>query len=312
MNNIIKTLLITLLLLVNACSEAPEPDEQNLPQTFRISDGIEVTMVAPAGFSLTQEHYGFVQRESFSRIQISEKEVPSETYLKSLTKENLLKNKLQLIEQSEIDIHGAICNQFKLRQNIAGSYYEKIWIIAGDQLSSIILEASYPEGSSNKHKQAIKESLLNFSVKTDANKRLFTGLPFELTETPEFTIKQRYANSIVLLPLSEAQKESSISISHGKTDKEIEDIQQLSEHFLINSQHYHHVDIMKNDMIKLDNMPALASSASVELNGVDTVVYQVVSYQKQQFLLIQAQMPREHSEKMIRQTNFLLKHFKFK
>ncbi|MBU2971720.1 hypothetical protein KO527_20425 [Pseudoalteromonas sp. C2R02] len=305
--------LASSLILLSACSStSDELKEINSPQIFRISDGIEVALIAPIGFNITQEHYGFAQAESFSRIKISEVESPLANYLPSLTKENLLKNKLQLTNSEQINVSGALCTLMTLRQNIAGTYFEKLWLIAGDNLSSIQVEASYPEGANSQLKQAIKNSLLSLSVATEQTNRLYTGLPFMFTNTPEYKVKQRYANSIVLLPLEKTDSQESIVVSHGVTKQPIENIKQLSDHFLKKGKHYKNVEILKNEMIKINEISALLTTAYVDLNEKPSFVYQVTSYQKEKFLLLQGQTPKENKTQFKNKIDELLKHFKFK
>lgn len=305
--------LASSLILLSACSStSDELKEINSPQIFRISDGIEVALIAPIGFNITQEHYGFAQAESFSRIKISEVESPLANYLPSLTKENLLKNKLQLTNSEQINVSGALCTLMTLRQNIAGTYFEKLWLIAGDNLSSIQVEASYPEGANSQLKQAIKNSLLSLSVATEQTNRLYTGLPFMFTNTPEYKVKQRYANSIVLLPLEKTDSQESIVVSHGVTKQPIENIKQLSEHFLKKGKHYKNVEILKNEMIKINEISALLTTAYVDLNEKPSFVYQVTSYQKEKFLLLQGQTPKENKTQFKNKIDELLKHLKFK
>lgn len=300
-------------LFISACSTIQEQKEQSSsPQIFRLSDGMEVGIIAPPAFKLTKEHYGFTQAESFSRLIISEIEIPFPRYLESLSKENLLINKLQLTKSQQVEIKGALCQLLSLREVIAGTYYEKLRLICGDNLSSVQVEASYPEGANKKHKQAIKDSLFSLSVATDINKRLFTGLPFSLLSTNDFTIKKRYANSIVLQPSDANKKSQSVVISHGVTKGIIEDTKLLNEHFLKNSTYFKKVEITKNENIKLNNMPALATSAYFELDDKPVWIYQVLVYQKNKFLLIQAQTPKEDRKQFALKVNELLKQFEFK
>ncbi|RHW74894.1 hypothetical protein D1094_16600 [Colwellia sp. RSH04] len=301
------------MLTLSACSSTqPLKHEEPNPQIFQVSNGLEVALTPPQGFKLTPEHYGFVQPESFSRIKITEKELPYKAYISNLTKENLLKNQLQLIDLEQINVSGALCTLITMRQNIAGVYFEKLWLVAGDNLSSIQVEASYPEGSSQHYKTAIKSSLLSLSVVTEKSQRIYSGLPFRFTSTPNFIIKQRYANSIVLLSLDEVESKTTVVVSHGKLKQEIEDIKQLSDHFLKNGQHYKNVEILTSEMIKIDKIPALASTSYVTLNDKATFVYQVLSYQKGKFLLIQGQTPKENRVKFKEQVANLFNEFSFK
>ncbi len=310
MNKIKTSLTAGLCLLSVACSTTTTENEPQNYQTFQISSGIEASMQPPVGFNITQEHYGFVQPASFSRIELKEIEIPYPTYLQALTKENLLKTKLRLVKQEEIEVNKANCTLLTLRQLIAGTYYEKLWLIAGDKLSSIQVEASYPEGISNTQKQAIKESLMSLSVETNTNSRLYTGLPFYLNATPNFTIKQRHANSIVLA--DSEQPSNIVVISHGKLAQQVENIQTISEHFLKNSKSLSEVEITKNEMIKLNDIPALSTQAYA-INGDEMHwVYQVVSSQKSKFLLVQATSPKAERKTFAVKLEQLLGEFKFK
>lgn len=316
------SIFIILSMALTCCSEqGSSAKNKNSVQVFRISEGLEVSLIAPQGFNITKEHYGFAQVESFSRIRIEEKEQAFIPFTKTITKENLLKNKYQLLKQEQVDIRGALCNLYTLRQNIAGSYFEKLWLIAGDNLSSILVEASYPEGSNPTHKAAIRNSLLTLNVATDKIKRIYTGLPFILTDTPGFKIKQRFANSILLVPNADQQatnetdqKQTSetLVISHGVTKQSIEQVQTLSEYFLNNSKHFRNVDIYQNEMIKINEIPALASMVNVEVKDSPVVIYQILSYQKDRFLLVQAQSTIDQSAQFKAKVDLLLKHFEFR
>tara|TARA_R110000737_G_scaffold332699_1_gene349759 strand:+ start:367 stop:1314 length:948 start_codon:yes stop_codon:yes gene_type:complete len=298
--------------LASCTSSQLTAEDQPSAQIFRISNGLEVALTPPKNFSITQEHYGFIQPESFSRIRISEKEFAYNSYIEKLSKENLLKNQLQLVKKEQVEISGAICSLLTLRQNIAGVYFEKMWLISGDNLSSVQVEASYPESAPKKLKNAIKTSLLSLTVATDLNLRLYTALPFQFSQTPNFSIKKRYANSIVLLPLGSVDAKESITVSHGKISQEIEDIKILSDHFLKKGKHFKNVEILKTEMIKIDNIPALAATAYVELNKRPTFVYQILSYQKSKFLLIQGQTPKKEKKEFKFNVDRLMEHFSFK
>lgn len=314
MIKILKCTLLTGLFLFNtACTtKDQEPVNINPPQTFRISDGLEVSLTAPNDFNITKEHYGFAQAESFSRIRIEEIESPYIPYIKSLTKENLLKNKLQLVKQEQIDLSGSICTLLTLRQNIGGIYFDKLWLVAGDDLSSVQIEASYPEGAPKQLKEAIRQSLLSLSVATDKSKRLYTGLPFLLTDTPGFKVVKRFANSILLQSNKDNESSVSVVISHGATKQSIERIQTLSEHFLNTSKHYKEMDIAKNEMIKLNDIPALATKANAVVNDKPVKVYQVLSYQKDRFLLVQAHSLAKDYVELAASVDKLLGNFKFR
>ncbi|MFH6955665.1 hypothetical protein ACHSBP_21385 [Pseudoalteromonas sp. XMcav1-K] len=308
--------LITLSLalyfvLLTACSSTSDQNKnQEIAQTFRLNQGIEVRLSVPQGFKLTQEHYGFIQPESFSRIKISEVEIPYQTYLTQLTPENFLKNQLQLMKSEIVEVNGAKCSLLTFKQVISGTYYEKLWLIAGDKLSSIKIEASYPEGSSMNHKAAIKKSLFSTAVKTDNSSRLYTGLPFYFKDTSGFKLVQRNLNSVVFI--SNKIKGATVVLSHGKLAKPIDNIEQLSNHFLSNSNSISDPEIISNNQIKIDSIPALATQAYALHQSNQSWVYQITSFQKNKFLVVQALSKKPERVEFIQELEQLIEQFKFK
>lgn len=299
------------LSLLGACSStSDQPKSEPLIQTFRISQGMEVRLQKPEGFKLTQEHYGFVQPETFSRIKINEVEIPYEQYRAKLSANNLLKNQLQLINSEQVEVNGANCTLLTLRQVIAGTYYEKLWLVAGDNLSSLQIEASYPESSSKLHKNAIKQSVFSTAVQTNDNARLYTGLPFMLTSTTNFKLVQRSLNSIVLI--SESVPDASVVISHGRLSSALESTEQLSHYFLENSKSLSDVEITKDTPVKIDGIPAIATEAYTMKNDTISWVYQVTSSQKGKFLLIQALSKKENRKEFASELEVLINQFKFR
>ncbi|KPV96566.1 hypothetical protein AN214_01387 [Pseudoalteromonas sp. P1-9] len=308
----LSTLALALsLTFMGACSStSDQQNNETLTQTFRVSQGMEVQLEKPQGFKLTREHYGFVQPETFSRIKVNEVEVPYEQYLTNLTTENLLKSQLQLLKTENVVVNGANCTLLTLRQIIAGTYYEKLWLVAGDSLSSLKIEASYPESSNKQHKDVIKQSLFSAAVQTDDDARLYTGLPFLFTGIDNFKIVQRNLNSVVLV--SENFPNASVVVSHGKLSSEMENIESLSHHFLNNSKSLSDVEITKDEPIKIDGIPAIATQAYVTKGDLPAWVYQVTSSQKGKFLLIQALSNKVDRKPFSKELESLISQFKFR
>ncbi|WP_372768535.1 hypothetical protein [Pseudoalteromonas sp.] len=311
-----KTPLISLAMalfciLLSGCnSTSDQYNSERLTQTFRISQGMEIQLEKPVGFKLTQEHYGFVQPETFSRIKINEIEVPFDTYLTQLTAENLLKSQYQLLDSEQVVVNGANCTLLTLRQIIAGTYYEKLWLIAGDKLSSLHIEASYPESSNKQHKAAIKQSLFSTAVQTNDSARLYTGLPFLFTHTDNFKLVQRSLNSVVLS--SENFPGANVVVSHGKLAKEVDSVETLSTHFLENSQSLNDVEIIKNSTVKINGIPALSTEAYTNKDDQAAWVYQITSTQKGKFLLIQALSKKDDRHAFAKDLELLINQFKFR
>lgn len=309
-----------LLLSLAACSATPNlksetmRDEPLQPQRFILNDGLQVSLVPPSGFTLTPEHYGFAQPESFSRIKVYEVEVPYKTYTGRITKETTAESKLQWVEQKDIEIANAICNLTLLKQIIAGAIFDKQLLICGDELSSVVVEASFPESANKTHRQAIFDSMLSLNVNTNNQLRLFTGLPFKLNETPGFKITKRFANSIVLQPVEESaagSKESTVVISHGTTDAT--SIDELAIDLITKGYSAENIEILTNSASKLDGIPALATTAYVTSSeGEEYWIQQILSHQNKRFLLIQTQSLKDRQKDSDWTLSNLAEYFKFK
>lgn len=319
----LKNLFFTsLLVCLTACSstrnlESNTPQvETDQPQRFILNDGLQVSLTPPAGFTLTPEHYGFAQPESFSRIKVYEVEVPYKTYTTRITKETMAENKLQWVEQKDVEVADAVCKLTVLKQAIAGTIFDKQLLICGDNLSSVIVEASYPESANKVHRQAIFDSMTSLNVNTDDNLRIFTGLPFKLNATPGFKITKRFANSIVLQSLEDNTEESSsaesvVVISHGTTDAT--SIDELAINLITKGYSPESIEILTNSASKLDGIPALTTTACAKNKSGDANwIRQTLSYQDNRFLLIQT---REHRKPNLSDSldfDKLLAEFEFK
>ncbi|TMO82044.1 hypothetical protein [Pseudoalteromonas spongiae] len=304
------TTAVSLLFLSGCNSTSDQIKDSNNIQTFQLNEGLEIQIEAPNGFKLTKEHYGFIQPDSFSRIKINEIETPYYNYLKKLTESNLSQDQLQLLKSEQILINGAKCTLLTLRTPISGTYFEKLWLISGDKLSSIKIEASYPESSNYKLKQAIRQSLHNISVQTNDNARIYSGLPFTLTETGHFKLVQRNLNSIVLT--SEKFIGATVVISHGRLTDENKSTKMLGHYFLQQSKHLTDLEIYQDNALKIDGIPAISTSSYASLQGEPTWVYQITSSQKGKFLLVQSISKVDDKEEFFEDLKNLISHFKFK
>lgn len=310
MKIIFTSIALLFLLVLSGCQSSKRPLEDSNYQTFRISSGVLASIKPPSGFQVTTEHYGFVQPESFSRIKIEEIELGRDLYLEQLTKENLLQNKLMLLSQQQIDVSGSNCELLTLRQEIAGIFYEKVWLISGDALSSIKVEASYPQGTSSIQKSRILESLKSISIETNQLNRVFTGLPFTLSNFHNYKPTQRFTNSLVLEPI-ENNSNSSVVISHGVIQSELDKISQLSDYFLNNKQ-LENVEKTSHEFIKVDNTPAFSAQAYATINERQIWIYQVTASSNKKFLLIQGMTNKDNRNQFEQELKTLLNDFKFK
>ncbi len=297
----------SLLVACTATQQLPQPNYQ----AFQLSPGLAAAMLPPAGFRITPEHYGFVQPETFTRIKIQEIETPYSAYNEQITTASLAKLQLALLDDKEVEISGAKCRLLTLQQNIAGIYYTKLWLLAGDELSSIQVEASFPQSASNSHKEQIIKAIESLTVKTNQKQRVYTGLPFAFTKLGNFKALERFSNSLVLTLPNDANEWNRVVVSHGTTKEKISDLEKLSEHFLSRDKTFEKVEILNHKATTVDKIPALESFAYMHKEGQDFWVYQIVSVQETRFLLLQGIAPKKEKERFKEELNALISGLHF-
>ena len=311
-----KLFLPVLIVCITACSstpklqDEPQEDDSKTPQRFILNDGLQVSLIPPNGFTLTPEHYGFTQPESFSRIKVYEVEVPYKTYTARITKETTAESKLQWVEQKAIEVANAVCTLTLLKQAIAGTVFDKQLLVCGDELSSVVVEASYPESANKIHRQAIFDSMVSLNVNTNNELRLFTGLPFKFEDTPGFKITKRFSNSIVLQPVDSNFQDSTVVISHGTANAT--SIDELAALLITKGYAPENIEILTTSASKLDGIPALTTTAYATNDAENKYwVKQVLSYQNNRFLLVQARTSIINERQMNRSFASLLGEFSF-
>jgi len=303
--------LAVLCLFKSGCNSTVEkPISETTTQGFKLSAGVDAKLTVPQGFKLAFEHFGFVQPETFSRITLSEIEIPYTTYITQLNKENLQQNKLLLTNKETVNVSDASCTLLTMKTLVTGNYFEKLWLICGDKLSSVQVEASYPEGSPTAHKLKIKDSLFSLGVATDNTARLYTGLPFIFENTPNFKAIQRNGNSIVFQSLT--LPNAKVVVGHGSLQGELDSLKQLSDQLLYERKSLVDIEITKTQALNINNVPALATQAYAIKQNKPSWVYQLTSAQGTKFLLIQAISPKEDKAAFTKQLEALITEFKFR
>ena len=132
--------------------------------------------------------------------------------------------------------------------------------------------------------------MTSLNVNAENSLRFFTGLPFKLTSTPDYKITKRFRNSVVLQPLSDESGKNSVVISYGTSENTT--VGQLAELLISKGNAPEDIEILTNEQAKLQNIPALETTAYINVSGETYWVRQLLSYQDNRFLLVQTRAPK--------------------
>lgn len=302
--------MIALTLCSEVLSSASPTKKADSFQTLRYEDGLIVNFNPPQDFTFNPSNNTFEQLESFSRITISETKIPYTQFEESLTKAFFNQNNIELVSKEQVQKNGFDATFISLKHQLTNTKFQKFMFVIGDDFSSIQIEASFPETANASFQSLIKQSLLETFLTIDPKQRVYAGLPFLLSSTPGFNLTKRFQNSAVLSPLQ--QNEHPVIFSHGTIKEDVQDIEQLAQQFLTRLKKAKNVKVVKSEMVKLDKVPALSTVAKVELAGQPEVIYQVLAYQKQRFLLVQSIVDEKSLTEKKADIDRLLYYFKFK
>ncbi|MEO2267246.1 hypothetical protein V1358_08035 [Pseudoalteromonas sp. YIC-656] len=282
MRTVLSGFLIMLVLLLSACQST----QQSTPvaQSFKLNEGTDITITPPKGFVLAQEFLGFENTEQRAQIEVSELPLPLSLVNVTFSKEQLTTLKLTLESKQKVPYGNGEAWLFTLRQAINGLYYKKLWLLTGDEISTVRAVASYPESLENQLAAPMKQALLRSSYAPSMSERALLGLPFSFDTVDYFTISKRATNSVVLY----GQNDELITLSHGGLKKEKVEHKVLSDLFLKHSKALTDCKERSYTAISVDSIPATQITTHCLYKGAPRSINQVIVTNPGKFLLIQA------------------------
>jgi len=279
-------------------------------QRFQLSKGLDIKIDVPNDYAIAADFLGFENRSTLSKITFEEIASPLPTIKETLTREVFEKIQLEYINEEEVNVDNIKAKLITLKQAINGVYFEKLWLITGDNLSTVRVTASYPESQKATIGEKLRASLLSTQLLLKIENRIFSGLPFELTTTLTYEITKRATNSIVL---KDSNIDSTVVISHGKIDnKNKDDIEGLAQFFIDSTRSLSNVEILKRDSINIANLPAIRIQAYAKQNNNDLWFCQLLITHNEKFALIHTTSKKDNKEVAEKSLYKLLESLRFK
>lgn len=279
-------------------------------QRFQLSKGLDVKIDVPNDYAIAADFLGFENRSTLSKISFEEITSPLPAIKETLTEEAFEKIQLEFINEEEVNVDNVSAKLLTLKQAINGIYFEKLWLVTGDNLSTVRVTASYPESKKSTIGEQLRASLLSTKLHLKIEERVFTGLPFELAATAPFEITKRAANSIVL---KEPEIDATVVISHGKINEQNKgNVEELAQFFIDSTRSLSNVEILKRDSIKIASLPANRVQAYAKQSTNDLWFCQLLITHNEKFALIHATSKKENKEEAEKSLYNLLENFRFK
>jgi len=278
-------------------------------QRFQLSPGLDIKINVPVNYSIAPDFLGFENNDLISKIMVEEITSPLSVVTAQLNEQAFNKVQLEFINSENITIDSRQATFITLKQAINGVYFEKLWLLTGDELSSVKIAASYPESKRENTGQELKRSLLSTALKIDMQKRIFTGLPFTFNTNNYYQIAMRASNSIVL---KATEDNASIVFSHGKVHAKDENKESLSQFFIDSAKSLENIEVLSRDTIKVSGLPAQRVIAYGQKEGEDIWFSQTLVISGDKFTLIHAMSPKDKKITASDELDKLLKTFSFK
>ncbi|WP_462159418.1 hypothetical protein [Pseudoalteromonas sp. GB56] len=112
-------------------------------QSFNLNEGTDVTLTPPESFLIAPDFLGFQNTVQRSKIEVSELILPFSTIEDTFSKQTLAPLKLELLSKESITYNAKPAYLFTLRQPVNGIYFKKLWLLYGDEISTVRLTASF-------------------------------------------------------------------------------------------------------------------------------------------------------------------------
>lgn len=298
------TLLATLIGLAPFISQA---------QLITI-EALDITVEVPDGFVATANFNGIIHPQTFSTIKYRE-EILSLKQLSTLYTEQLDK----IISQKEVNISGRQGLLIQLETTIHGNAFNQWTLMFGDDISTIILEATTPKMMGDELVGTLKNALLSTRWLRLPKDQQFQGLPFVLDESEQLKIIRRTENSVILADMSQKYDETSeikplLVVSTAETAEPINEIEALSNQLLRAKRFDKKIEKLSQQADKVDKIIAFHVHAKTtdKVTSKTVEIYQTVAYQKKKFLLIQGLVEPSQAKQFWPQFEQVTKSIKFK
>lgn len=160
--------------------------------------GTRVTLEAPPAFSPARQYAGFEDATRSASIVVNELPAPVTLVTAGLTADGLQSRGITLVSSEQVTIAGRSGQLLQVTQNANGVLYEKWMASFGDESTTIMIVATYPQAVAASLGPELRTAILTAAWNPEVPIDLDEGLPFRIGESAHLKIQTRVQNTLVL------------------------------------------------------------------------------------------------------------------
>lgn len=141
--------------------------------------GTQLSLVPPAGFSLSNRFAGFQHEKSGASIVVTELPAPLQATTEGFTAEALQAKGMVLVDKQAIDFAGGKALFLKVSQQAQGQTFLKQILLFGDSRKTVMVNGVYPEASKTLEIE-IRAALVSASYLEGQNADPQEAVPFRI------------------------------------------------------------------------------------------------------------------------------------
>jgi hypothetical protein len=161
--------------------------------------GTGVSLSPPPGFVAAKQFAGFMSPTTNASIVVSELDGPfSLIERQAVTPEGLSSQGMSLLKREDIEIDGQRAILLQVGQQAHDMSFVKWMLVLGDEQSSVLAVATFPEAKMDSLSEPLKQSLLSAQWDRSVRPDFWEGISFRIDEVGDFKLAKKAGNNVVL------------------------------------------------------------------------------------------------------------------
>ncbi|MBP7149728.1 MAG: hypothetical protein KBD01_19550 [Acidobacteria bacterium] len=255
--------------------------------------GTHVRLVPPEGFVAARQFPGFERTKDGASIMVAELATPVVEFRASLASDAAAQG-MTPGESAPVRIAGRDGLLVALTQKGRATTYHKWMAVFGDERTTVVVTATYPELLAPKLEAPLKQAVL--SARWDPARAVdrFEGLPFRVQETAQLKIAGRISNSVFLTRGGEPEPpgpgEPRMIVGPAVGQGRVEDLAAFSRARITQTSSVTGITIDRGKFVSIAGQKAyeIVAHGTERESGTPLVLYQLIVPQERGYYVAQA------------------------
>jgi hypothetical protein len=235
--------------------------------------GTAISMEPPAGFTASSRFSGFEHGEVPASIMITEIPGPFSEVGKILVPEQLAKQRMSLIEKSDVTVNGAKAILAYATQRYAAEDFLKWMLLVGDESKTRMIVATFPKEDEALFKEAMKTSLLS-ATWSNAPVDPYDGLNYKIEAAGSLKLAGRVSNMLMFTESGQTRiagvDEALFVFGNSIADRDLSNLKAFAEARIMQTARMTDVKITSSTPMRVAGLNAQEVIASAKDAGSET------------------------------------------